>query len=119
MIHTWWSCPLIQNFWKMVQRTIPSIISENLRFNPAQYLLHHNSIPKKQYLKSLSMFMVNASRHCIPCHWRSNTIPSKKEWFRRINIEKNRRTHKHFTGENNHICINMVQLDRIQKLSGL
>lgn len=85
MIHIWWTCPLIQNFWKMVHETITSVTSENLSFNPAQYLLHYNSIPKRQYLKSLTMFMINAARHCIPCHWQSNSIPSKIEWFRRIN----------------------------------
>lgn len=89
MIHIWWGCPQIQKFCKIVHKTIISITSENLSFNPAQYLLHYNPIPKKQYLKSLSMFMVNAARQCIPCHWRSNTVPTKKEWFWRINnIEK-------------------------------
>lgn len=109
MLHIWWTCPLIQNFWKIVHKTITSITSENLRFNPAQYLLHYSSIPKKQYLKSLSMFMINAARHYIPCHWCSNIIPSKKEWFRRTNkIEKNRRTHKHIARKNNQICFDMV-----------
>lgn len=66
MLHIWWSCPLIQSFWKMVYETTISITSEDLKLEPAQYLLHHNSIPKKQYLKSLAMFMINAARHCIP-----------------------------------------------------
>lgn len=50
MLHIWWACPEIQKFWKMVHETTTSITSDNLRFTPAQYLLHHNMIPKKQYL---------------------------------------------------------------------
>ena len=85
MLHIWWSCPLIQSFWISVHETIKQVTSENLSFTPLQYLLHYNSIPRKQYLKSLSMIMINAARQCIPCHWRSPHIPTKMEWFRRIN----------------------------------
>lgn len=87
MLHIWRSCPMIQEFWKMVHDTTTSVTSENFNFTPPQYLLHHTMIPKNQYLKS--MFMINAARHFIPCHWRLTIIPSKKEWFHRINnIEK-------------------------------
>lgn len=89
MLHVWWSCPLIQSFWKSVHKTIILVTSENLSFDPAQYLLHFNSLHRKHYLKSLPMFMVNAARHFIPYHWRSKNIPTKAEWFRGINnIEK-------------------------------
>lgn len=76
---------------------------------PAQYL-HHTVIPKKRYVKSLAMFMINAARHCIPCHWRSSTIPTKEEWYCRLNnIERNWRTHQYLTRKDIQIHTNSWQ----------
>lgn len=89
-------CPIIQIFWKLVHNTILSGTEENVEFSPALYLLHHIAIPKRQYLKPLAMFMINAARHCIPCHWHcipchwhSTAPPTREECYCRLNnIEK-------------------------------
>lgn len=31
------------------------------------------------------MHLINAAKQCIPIHWKSQNIPSIKEWFHRIN----------------------------------
>lgn len=85
MLHIWWSCPKMQPFWNSVHDTILEVTSENIEISPAQYLLHHTTIPKKRYLKSLVMLMINAAKHCIPCHWRTAIIPTKKEQFHKLN----------------------------------
>lgn len=43
-------------------------------------------------LKSLAMFMINAARHCIPCHWCSTNVPTLKEWFHKLKNGRNRGT---------------------------
>lgn len=89
LLHIWWSCPVIQTFWRTVHDTITLITSHINDFSPATYLLHLTKTPKRQYLKSLNMFMINAARQCIPCHWRSPAAPTREEWYRRLNnIEK-------------------------------
>lgn len=67
--------------------TTPSFQSHPITmiFSPATYLLHHTKIPKRQYLKSLNMFMINAARQCIPCHWCSPSAPTREEWYHRLN----------------------------------
>lgn len=85
LLHIWWSYPLIQVFWKEVQRITSQVTSYNLELTPAQFLLHHSSLPNKIYHNSLAMHMINAAKQCIPLHWNSLKTPSIKEWLSRIN----------------------------------
>lgn len=84
MLHIWWECTLIQQFWREVHALIIQITTLTLDYGPAQYLLHHSNLPKKHYHKSLAMHMVNADMLCIPVHWRSTDTPSIREWMIRI-----------------------------------
>lgn len=84
MIHIWWECPLIQLFWQEVNSIISQVTTYTLNYNPAQYLLHHTTLPKQAYYKSLAMHMVNATRLCIPIHWQSTASLSIQEWLTRV-----------------------------------
>lgn len=56
-----------------------------LKFQPAQYFIHHYAIRRSQYLKSLVMHMVNSAKLCISAHWNFTQFPTISEWFVRIN----------------------------------
>lgn len=84
LLHIWWSCPLIQTFWKEVCRITSQVTTYELNLTPAQFLLHHSPQPHRTYHKSLTMHMINAARQCIPIYWGSPQIPTVKEWFHRI-----------------------------------
>lgn len=84
LLHIWWSCPLIQPFWKEVQRIIINITTYQINLTPAQMFLHHSPIPKKDYHHSLRLHLLNAAKMCIPPLWKSSKPPSIVEWFKRI-----------------------------------
>lgn len=84
MVHLWWSCPLIQPFWKEVQRITTNITTYPIEYTPAQMLLHHSSISKKDYHRSLALHMLNAAKMCIPPLWKSTKPPTIPDWLKRI-----------------------------------
>lgn len=85
MMHIWWECPVLGDFWFAVHTTIRKITSTPVAFTPTQYLLHHSNIQRSQYHKSLAMIMVvAAARMCIPVHWKTPAAPTMKEWILRI-----------------------------------
>lgn len=88
MLHIWWDCAILQPFWKEVHKLITQITTFTLDYTPAQYLLHHTSLSKRNYFKSLAMHLVNAARLCIPKHWQSTSVPSIGEWCTRISKTK-------------------------------
>lgn len=71
MLHVWWECEPLQPFWKEAHDLIVQVTTITLEYTPAQFLLHHTTLSKKDYFKSLAMHVVNAARPCIPIHWRS------------------------------------------------
>lgn len=77
MLHIWWDCKSLHPFWKEVHDIIAHVTTFTLNYTPAQYLLHHMTLSKKEeYYKSLAMHMVNAPRH-----WRLFRPPTIREWF--------------------------------------
>lgn len=84
LLHIWWECPLIQPYWADIHRLITQITTYTPDFTPAQFLLHHTSIPQRLYKKSLVLHLINAANLCIPVHWRSTSPPSITEWIRRV-----------------------------------
>lgn len=74
-LHIWWSFPLIQPYWIEIHSLISQITTYTPDFTPAQFLLHHTSIPQSQYKKSLMLHLINAANQCIPVHWRQSSPP--------------------------------------------
>lgn len=62
LLHIWWSCHLIQNFWR----------------NPPPYCpnQNHYSILKKDYHHSLFLHLLNSANFFIPVHWKSPNPPT-------------------------------------------
>lgn len=82
LLHIWWECPLIQTYWTEIHHLITQITTFTPDYTPAQFLLHHTSIPQRVYKKSLVLHLINAANLCIPVHWRSTSPPSIPEWIR-------------------------------------
>lgn len=85
LIHIWWLCPRIQTFWKEVHLITSHITTYEIAFTPAQFLLHHSPTRQNSYHYSLMMQLINAAKQCVPIHGKSQTAPSIKKWFHRIN----------------------------------
>lgn len=85
LLHIWWECPLIQNFWKEIHRLRVQITTFKIEFSPTQLLLHDSTIPKKDYHQSLSLHLLNAMKMFLPVHWKSPNPPTTAEWIRRVN----------------------------------
>lgn len=62
LLHVWWDCPVLQPFWKEIHSLISQITTYTPDFTPAQYLLHHTSLPKSTYCKSLTLHLINAAQ---------------------------------------------------------
>lgn len=84
LYHIWWDCALIKPFWAEIHDQITQITTYTPDLTPAQFLLHHTSIPLSSYKKSLVLHLINAATQCIPIHWRSTSPPSITEWHMRV-----------------------------------
>lgn len=84
LLHLWWSCTKIQPFWSMIHADITKITSYTLDYTPAQYFLHHSSLPKSVYHKSLALHLVNAARLRISVCWNSISTQTHAEWYHHI-----------------------------------
>lgn len=68
----------------ILDRNPPPIHPDHLLypdFTPAQYMLHHISLPLSTYKKSLILHLINAANLCVPVYWRSITPPTVTEWL--------------------------------------
>lgn len=82
LLHLWWSCALIQLFWKQVHNAIKTITGQTPAFTLVQYLLHDSN--SNYGVKSLTMHLINAARQCLPQHWRSQNGTSLMDWRTKV-----------------------------------
>lgn len=66
LLHIWWDCPRLQPFWKEIHDRYVNITTLHVDFTPAQFLLHHTSLPRFQYHKYLALHLINAATQSIP-----------------------------------------------------
>ena len=84
LVHIWWECRKIQEFWKMVTETINTITGTNLIDRPAAVLLLDIPLSSEKYKNSLIRHLVVAARACIPAMWKQETPPSRAQWLAKI-----------------------------------
>lgn len=46
LIHIFWECPMLKEFWRMVEETVETITGVSLGENPAAFLLHDTPFVK-------------------------------------------------------------------------
>lgn len=85
MLHVWLACENLHPFWWLIHDIIAQVTAYTLNFTPLQYLLHHTSLSKAAYRRSLALHLVNAARLSILVHWRSTRTLLIEDWFVRIN----------------------------------
>lgn len=84
MMHIWWECSHIRNFWDEVCSRIHAITETELELSPECCLLHVSNYSLSRYKKSVVRHMLNAAKTIIPRHWKSTHTPTLAEWFSEI-----------------------------------
>ena len=84
LVHIWWQCSHIAQYWEKVIRLIRQITDTSLTLNVATCLLHVTNFSLKRYKNSLTRHLLNAAKSLIPLYWRSQRVPSIAEWLRRV-----------------------------------
>lgn len=75
LLHIFWSCPRLKDFWGEVRRITQEFTECNIPEDAALFLLHHSKIPTKTYKKSLIRNLLNAAKACIPLYWKQQSPP--------------------------------------------
>lgn len=67
LLHPSWECPVLQLFWSEVYSVISQVMIYTLDYSPAQYLLHHTSLPSKWRMLSKCAYpSTGALSTCLP-----------------------------------------------------
>lgn len=86
LLHIWWSCPILSEYWKGVHNITTKVTGHALEFDPACLLLHHTQGSPDAYRKSTAIHMINAAKLCIPQRWKNTSPPTLRDWL--LKIEK-------------------------------
>lgn len=84
ILHIFWTCPLLERFWRTVQNTIQKFTDRQIANDPAFFLLHAAHSSSKVYKKSLIRHLLDAAKACIPLMWKSTQPPSVGTWVRKV-----------------------------------
>lgn len=84
LMHIFWSCPRIENFWKEVRRIAKKFSDQEIPEDPSFFLLQDTKIPVKSYKKSILCHLLNAARACIPLTWKQAQTPTVGLWLKRV-----------------------------------
>uniref|UniRef100_A0A8C5Q7B2 Reverse transcriptase domain-containing protein n=1 Tax=Leptobrachium leishanense TaxID=445787 RepID=A0A8C5Q7B2_9ANUR len=84
LLHIWWTCPLITNYWDAIFQIINEITDLALIPSPQVALFHLVPLSSLTYRKSLAIQLFNVAKAQIPKKWRSTEPPSITEWIRAV-----------------------------------
>lgn len=84
MIHIFWECQMLREFWKMVEETVETTTGVSLGENPAAFLLHDIPLSNDKYKNLLLKHLLTAAKACIPVFWKSNVSPTRLQWMARV-----------------------------------
>lgn len=79
MLHRWWTCSLIQQFWLTIHHEITSVIGLPLNFSPLEYFLHLCLNLDKSDTIFLNNVLV-AAKVLITKKWKTVNVPTLHEW---------------------------------------
>lgn len=71
LLHIWWQCPLIANYWNEILDLIKLITETTQPLDAACCLMHISNWPLKKYKRSLTRHLLNAANSLIPIYWKS------------------------------------------------
>lgn len=80
MLHIFWSCKKIVDFWSKVRDTVRQLTEYDLGLDPGRYLLHLSDLPKCKYRNSLVVHLLNAAKACILAFWERKSPPPRSNY---------------------------------------
>lgn len=81
LLHIWWTCPMIAQYWSGVNAIIKHLTETSWRLDAACCLLV-TTFPTQWYRNS--KHLLNAAKSLVPLFWKSTNIPSIRDWLFRI-----------------------------------
>lgn len=81
LIHIFWTCSRIRDFWRDVRLIIQKFTDRTVPDDPAYFLLHATDTPARIYKKSVVRHLLDAAKACIPSFWKSTHTPSIAFWL--------------------------------------
>lgn len=76
LTHIFWSCPILNHFWRVVREVTQKFTEHTIPDDPAFFLLHASNISEKVYKSSVIRHLLDAARACIPLHWKATLPPT-------------------------------------------
>uniref|UniRef100_A0A8C5LYI8 Reverse transcriptase domain-containing protein n=1 Tax=Leptobrachium leishanense TaxID=445787 RepID=A0A8C5LYI8_9ANUR len=84
MLHIWWSCRIVEPFWRTIHAVTSEFVDPPIPFCPASMLLHHTSISTRTYKRSVLVRILNVAKSVVPLYWKQIVCPSLKVWRSRM-----------------------------------
>lgn len=81
LLHIWWECPSVHNFWDMILQLHTRATGVTIPNTPQITLLSILPGSYKSIKKGLLRHWLTAARAVIPRHWRSAHAPSLTDWI--------------------------------------
>ncbi|OCT97699.1 hypothetical protein XELAEV_18009928mg [Xenopus laevis] len=78
------NCPKIKPYWLALMQLLPKFIDFLMTDSASFFLLHNNHMPSAQYRHSCISTMINVAKTLIPKYWKSERIPTIKEWAQKV-----------------------------------
>lgn len=66
LLHIFWSCFKLKNYWKEVQRIVKTFTDHTVPDDPAFFLPNASTVPVKIYKQSVVRHILDAVKACIP-----------------------------------------------------
>ncbi|CAH2246010.1 Hypothetical predicted protein [Pelobates cultripes] len=74
-VHVWWHCPLIQPFWKAVQKVLKELSLDEPQYEPSTYLLLVLAPKTPPYIKKLVYHLLLTAQRAIARAWKTHATP--------------------------------------------
>lgn len=84
ILHIFWTCPRLEEFWKTIQHTVQKFTERPILADPAFFLLHASNMSGKAYKKSLIRHLLDAAKACIPLLWKSTKSLTVGMWLNKV-----------------------------------
>lgn len=84
ILHIFWDCPLLGQFWRIIQQTIQNFTERPIKLDPGFFLLHATDMSSKKYKNSLLKHLLDAAKSYIPLLLKSIKPPTTGMWIRKV-----------------------------------
>ncbi|KAJ0062603.1 hypothetical protein NL108_018597 [Boleophthalmus pectinirostris] len=85
LVHLFWECEYIQQFWRHVHAVTQQFTGKTFVMSPSLYLL--NLCPDKLFdnvTQSMLMIMMSLARKCVLLKWATLHLPPLDLWFTQL-----------------------------------